>query len=1224
MSMERVKKVSNAARKWMPSRIWKVSVLLFVSGVVAAHAQVVPLPFASDVAGLAPGTSAAVCSTALNSIGDGCPAAQASIPLNKLSASWTDRYGNIYFVDYDGSYEVRVIYEGGQPLATLIKANNPTVTQPQVGSVYAIAGSTSRTAAFASGAYCNGSTGTVMLDTAGDGCPGYQAFTKVSGGDTDSDGDVYLTDNPGFQAIRVIYAGGAAAANLIRLEGGTSSPVVGNIYLLGGWPGYGTGYKDGALAYSKNTLLSNPHSLQVDSSGNLYIADSGNNAVRLISATTGIISTIAGTGCVSGNVPGCVAGYTGDTGAATSAELKNPYEITLDASGNIYISDYGNARIRVIYKGGTLLGISSPTTNNIYTVIGGGSSTTPGITAQNLQLVAPIAASFDAAGNIYVPDPNSSSNTVAIYRVDGKTGVVSIITSLKRNYTVGAYCTGSSGPTATDTVGDGCPSTQAVVLKPHSRLAFAPNGVGYIADAYPYNSTTSGLIRAFTINQQFPTMAVGSSSTMWAAVTSMASFAAPAISATVEGTSTDEFTASATTCTVGSNYAASAACSYKLQFTPTLPGARAGEYVFSQSGTTILTQGLAGNGQAALLAVAPNSAAITLGSSIASVSNITTDMLGNLYLSDTSTGTLWKIVSGSSTATALLTGLSSPAQSAVDGVGNVYVADTGNNRIIEYTASGSTVSLLTGLSAPKGVAVTGNGTLYVTDTGNNRILLYLQGATSTSVLPITGLNAPTALALDASGDLFIADTSNQRVVEYANGIQTALSFGSVTVKPLGLAVDAAGDIYVSDGLTNSVLRLITGASSSVSLASGLGSASGISLDAQGDLFYADSTVAGFKEVVQQQGSFAFATAIQNTSSAPETVGLANIGNATLNFTSSPGYAATDTTDFSVAVAGTNGCTTSAPINPGGQCALTATFQPQTAGVFTDTVSFASNAVNGAASLTLSGTGVQGNTTSTTTLSIPTTTVVAGQSVSMTGSVTLSTGSATGSVSIYDGSSLLGTTTLGSGGSYAYSTSSLSIGTHSISATYGGQTGIISASSSAAIVVNITAAGNIWVANSNGTLSEFSNAGMAISTTSGYSGGGSGIAIGSSANIWSGTTSGTTLTRFSSDGTLAGSYTGVGGVTSPVSVAIDGLGNVWVANANSTVSELTSTGYALSPSTGFTGGSLNTPTAVAIDGSGNVWITNSGDSSLTEFFGAGSPAVTPLATAAANGAQGTTP
>jgi hypothetical protein len=165
---------------------------------------------------------------------------------------------------------------------------------------------------------------------------------------------------------------------------------------------------------------------------------------------------------------------------------------------------------------------------------------------------------------------------------------------------------------------------------------------------------------------------------------------------------------------------------------------------------------------------------------------------------------------------------------------------------------------------------------------------------------------------------------------------------------------------------------------------------------------------------------------------------------------------------------------------------------------------------------------------------------------------------------------------------------------------------------------------IWVANGNGTLSAFSNAGVALSTSSGYSGGGSGIAIGTSANVWSGTAGGTTLTRFSKEGALEGSYTSAGGVNSPVSIAIDGAGSVWTANSNSTVSKLTSGGYAVSPSAGFTGGGLSSPTAVAIDGSGNVWVTNSGDSSLTEFFGAGSPAVTPLAAAAVNGTQGTTP
>ena len=73
--------------------------------------------------------------------------------------------------------------------------------------------------------------------------------------------------------------------------------------------------------------------------GNIYIADRGNHRIRKVTISTGIISTIAGTGTAS---------YSGDNGAATSATLYNPYGVGLDTAGNVYIADLLNNRIRKV------------------------------------------------------------------------------------------------------------------------------------------------------------------------------------------------------------------------------------------------------------------------------------------------------------------------------------------------------------------------------------------------------------------------------------------------------------------------------------------------------------------------------------------------------------------------------------------------------------------------------------------------------------------------------------------------------------------------------------------------------------------------------------------------------------------------------------------------------------------------------------------------------------
>jgi hypothetical protein len=169
---------------------------------------------------------------------------------------------------------------------------------------------------------------------------------------------------------------------------------------------------DGYLA--TNAELYNPTYVAVDGSGNLFIADSGNNRVRKVS-TNGIITTVAGNG-PSGNW----GTYSGDGGTATNAGLSQPEGLALDASGNLFIADFYNQRIRKVTTDGIITTIAGNGTND-YSGDGG--------MATNASLYYPAGMALDAAGNLFIAD--SGNNRI---REVGTSGVIMTVAGGGINY----------------------------------------------------------------------------------------------------------------------------------------------------------------------------------------------------------------------------------------------------------------------------------------------------------------------------------------------------------------------------------------------------------------------------------------------------------------------------------------------------------------------------------------------------------------------------------------------------------------------------------------------------------------------------------------------------------------------------------------------------------------------------------------------------------------------
>lgn len=175
--------------------------------------------------------------------------------------------------------------------------------------------------------------------------------------------------------------------------------------------GTGTSGATGIGGPATAAKLHFPIAVAVDAAGNLFIADRTNHMIKKVTATTGFLTVVAGTN---------VAGFSGDGGAAYLAQLDQPLDIALDATGNLYVADYVNNRIRKIDVSG-----------NISTFAGDGTPahTGDGGPATAAQLDYPVAVGTDALGNVYITE--GSSNKVRVVNASG------IISTFAGNGTAG-------------------------------------------------------------------------------------------------------------------------------------------------------------------------------------------------------------------------------------------------------------------------------------------------------------------------------------------------------------------------------------------------------------------------------------------------------------------------------------------------------------------------------------------------------------------------------------------------------------------------------------------------------------------------------------------------------------------------------------------------------------------------------------------------------------------
>jgi hypothetical protein len=363
--------------------------------------------------------------------GDGGPATSAE--LNQPFGVAADVSGNVYIADSE-NYVVRKVSNGaittfagnGTNPALFSGDNGPainavlglpfSVAVDRSDNVFIVAGGVIRkvsNGAITTFAGIYGTTG-----YAGDNGPATSArFDYPTSVAVDASGSVYLADMDN-NAIRKVsqgvittfagngtrgYAGdhGPPAAAELNHPNGVAVDTLGNVYIADSGNGRIRKVSNGAIATiaggasvsfgdngpATSAALYQPGGVAVDASGNVYIADTFDNAIRKVS--NGVITTFAGNGTF---------GYSGDNGPATSAALNEPYGVAVDASGNVYIADTNNTVIRKV-SGGVITTFAG---NGRYGYSGDSGP------AASAQLCAPMGVAVDTAGNVYIADNNCS------------------------------------------------------------------------------------------------------------------------------------------------------------------------------------------------------------------------------------------------------------------------------------------------------------------------------------------------------------------------------------------------------------------------------------------------------------------------------------------------------------------------------------------------------------------------------------------------------------------------------------------------------------------------------------------------------------------------------------------------------------------------------------------------------------------------------------------------
>ena len=861
----------------------------------------------------------------------------------------------------------------------------------------------------------NASTGLIST-IAGNGNPGFSGDNGPAANATISTPSAIVLDGAG----NVYFAdSGNAVVRMINATTNTISTVAG----MGGHQGY-TGDSGPATA----ATLNGPSGLAMDAAGDLYIADTGNNVIRKLTISTGIITTIAGTGA---------PGYTGDSGLATAATLDTPWGLAFASNGTLYFADLANNAIRSISPAGI-----------ISTVVGTGAKgfNGDGGPATAAVLNNPAAVVVDLAGNIYVGDSGNNR----IRKVLVATGNIETI----------------AGGTTQAYSGDGGNADQAGLYGPYS-LFLDGQGNLFICDMF---HNVIRMISSNTALLQYAPIRVDRVSPPQPETYENDGNLALNLTTLAVGNNTALDSASST-CTSGQALTIGVSCTLGVEFAPTVVGTNITGSINLTSDAP--TPGAVINLIGDSLTVDPTTTTLTssanpsaLNSSVTFTSKVSTQgttLTGTVQLLDGSTVIGTATLNASGTATFTISSLALGSHSLTAS----YLGDTNNapsvsTALTQTVKNGTSVALQSNPN-PSGptVSVTFTATLSGATGSPTGPITFLDGTTSLGTASLNSTGVATFSTSTLSGGThsitasFTGDAVNlnskspvlNQVVTLTSTVTTlATSNGTVSVgASVTLTATVAntggstpsGTVTFKDGATTlGAGTLSAGVATFTSTTIAPGSHT-ITAVYPGDSNNTGSTSAALTETVQQIATSTVITSDANPVSAGVTLNLTATVTASGGATTGGVFSGQVTFEDGGATLGT------APVSQSG----VATFPVSTLSVAQHSITaiYAGNTNYGGSTSSALSQKVQQATTSIilTSLQNPS---IAGKGVTLSVAVNSTASTANSTVTFYDGTTIIGQTTLNSSGNGTLTIPSLPIGVHNITATYNGDLNNLSSGS----------------------------------------------------------------------------------------------------------------------------------------------------------------------------------